>query len=350
MTVFVLMCVLMVLLAVVLLAKPLLRAAAVPVERNQNRAVLVLFTLLIAVLSAGLYLKGSNWSWSAATDTPSAGSADAQLDALASQAQAQPDNLALQLQLASAHVTASNFAKGAEVYQRAYELSNGQNLDAITGWAEALVLTDPNAVNGRASLLIEEALKLDPQHPRALWYGGLIALQMQNLPLARDRFQTMLALNPPEAVRKLLERQVQDLNDQLGEGSAAVAQAEPAPVDPAGRKITVQVQLSAALKAQLKQPVSLFVLARDPKQPGAPLAVERHTSDELPLTVELSVADAMLPTRTLNDAESVEVVARLSASGTPTAQSGDLFGSASYSFATQGAQGAVSIEINQKTP
>jgi cytochrome c-type biogenesis protein CcmH len=100
----------------------------------------------------------------------------------------------------------------------------------------------------------------------------------------------------------------------------------------------------------LQQPVSLFVLARNPQQPGAPLAVERHQSSELPLQIDLTTDDAMLPTHTLANAQEVEIVARLSASGTPTEQSGDLFGSAKYSFAQQGEQGSVTIEINQRVP
>jgi cytochrome c-type biogenesis protein CcmH len=96
--------------------------------------------------------------------------------------------------------------------------------------------------------------------------------------------------------------------------------------------------------------VSLFVLARNPQQPGPPLAVERHLSSELPLQVELTTDDAMLPTHSLANAQDVEIVARLSASGMPTEQSGDLFGSAAYSFAKQGEQGSVTIEINQRVP
>jgi cytochrome c-type biogenesis protein CcmH len=362
MTLFLVICVLMVLIAVALLARPLLQLETVQAEAQSvtgrqlgNRSVLVLTALLVMVLSTGMYLYGSNWQWNAPTTTtgnPSIGAADSpEILALAAQVRANPQDLDALLRLGNAYVLTENFSLGAETYQRAYEVSKGQNLDAITGWAEALILADPSAMNGRASVLIEEAFKLEPKHPRALWYGGLIALQMQNLVLARDRFQTMLDLNPPDAVRRLLERQVLDLNEQLGANAsdgAPVAQ-NAAVADTAGRSITVQVKVSPALQSQIQQPVALFILARNPKQPGPPLAVERHLSSALPLQVELSVADAMLPTRTLKDAEAVEVVARLSASGTPTEQPGDLYGTATYSFA-KGEQGSVSIEISQRVP
>jgi len=362
MTMFLLGCVLMVVVAIVLIARPLLHNKTEGAEnsgnKRRNSAVLLLVSLAVVVLSSSLYLHGSNWQWSrgdlvASTQSGNATVTDTpEIRSLVEQIKTDPENATLLVKLGSAYVSAERFAQGAEAYQRAYELTKGQDLDAITGWAEALVLADPSAVNGHASVLIEEALKINPRHPRALWYGGLVALQMQNLSVARDRFQTMLELDPPDSVRKLLERQVQDLNDQLGATNKnADTKGKPDQAsDGSDRKIVVQVKLSPALQKQLKQPVSLFVLARNPEQPGAPLAVQRHQSDELPLKVELTVADAMLPTRTLKDAQSVEVVARLSASGMPTEQSGDLYGVARYSFARQGAQGNVSIEISQRVP
>ena len=121
----------------------------------------------------------------------------------------------------------------------------------------------------------------------------------------------------------------------------------------ADKQTQVAEQASAEnlrLKQQLQQPVSLFVLARNPKQPGPPLAVQRHLSNELPLQLELTTADAMLPTRSIANAQDIEIVARLSASGMPTEQSGDYFGSVPYSFVKQGEQGSVAIEINQRVP
>jgi cytochrome c-type biogenesis protein CcmH len=147
-------------------------------------------------------------------------------------------------------------------------------------------------------------------------------------------------------VRTLLERQIQDLNQQLGEAPTPAA----VPAAANARKVLVKVNVSPALQQQLKTPMSLFILARNPAQPGPPLAVERHQSTELPLQVELSADDAMMPTRTLASAAEIQIVARVSASGTPTEQSGDLFGTVGYSFTKQGEQGSVTIEINQRVP
>ena len=64
-----------------------------------------------------------------------------------------------------------------------------------------------------------------PNHPKALWYGSIAALQAGDLRRGRDRLQLLLAQNPPEELRSVLERQIQDLNQQLGEAGQACARS-----------------------------------------------------------------------------------------------------------------------------
>jgi len=56
-----------------------------------------------------------------------------------------------------------------------------------------------------------------------------------------------------------------------------------------------------------------------------PLAVVRRTLADLPLTVTLTDAQAMMPTMKLSAFEEVIVGARISKSGDPIAKAGDLF-------------------------
>jgi cytochrome c-type biogenesis protein CcmH len=345
---FALTCALMLLLAMAWLAWPLLRR--VEGESAAARLSIFIFTSVsVVLLTTAIYLGNTNWSWQAGTSIATSANTSAMNDSpilksLQQKTRAAPNDINAWLELGQAYVGVGNYVPASTAYQQAYDLSQGKNIDAITGLAEALVLADPATLNGRVGLLIEQALQLQPNQPKALWYGGMVALQLENLPLARDRFTALLALNPPAQVRSLLERQIQDIAEQLGEANSSI---KPAAMPKSNRKVVVKVSLSAAIKARLSRPVALFVLARNPQQPGPPLAVERHQSTELPLQVELTTDDAMLPTRTLADAADVEIVARLSASGMPTEQSGDYYGRTTYSFA-KGEQGSVTVEINQQ--
>lgn len=341
MTLFIVLCALMALAGIAVVIVPLWRGSA-----NSSRSrwwASGLLAVAIPLVAAGLYTRYSNWSWSG---VPAQTQASGQLDIAAMVAQLEqklkdnPQDVDGWLMLGRSYVTTERAALAVDAYQHAYDLTQGKNIDAITGLAEALVLVDEAALVGRAGQLLDAALALQPDSPKALWYGGLAALRGENLRLARDRFKSLLALNPPEQIRTILEREVQDLSQQLGDAPAVVTTQ---------RRIRVAVTLASAFKQQLKEPVTLFVLARAAGKGGAPLAVVRRSSTELPLTVELTEADAMLPNHTLANADAVEVVARLSRSGVPNEQPGDHFGLVTYSFA-EGIQGAVKIEIDRIVP
>jgi cytochrome c-type biogenesis protein CcmH len=109
----------------------------------------------------------------------------------------------------------------------------------------------------------------------------------------------------------------------------------------------VEVSAAAALAAQIDPAAPLFVLARSPGGGGPPLAVERHVARELPLTVELSNEDAMIPGRNLATANEIEVVARVAKGGGPVAQPGDLYGSV---VVPAGGDTRVRVEIDRVQP
>jgi cytochrome c-type biogenesis protein CcmH len=240
------------------------------------------------------------------------------------------------------------YALALDAFQNAYDKSQGENVEAIIGLGEALAMTDEASLGGRAGRLFDDALAKAPNHPKALWYGSIAALQAGDLRKGRDRLQLLLAQNPPAELRSVLERQIQDLDQQLaeaGQGAPAAAGSEGAAA-PAQRSIRVAVSIAPQVRDQLKSgSMPLFILARDPSAGGPPLAVQRHSSADLPLTVELSERDAMIAARTIASVPRVQVVARLSRSGTPQARSGDFYGEAEYDFSKNAGAGGSTLNI-----
>jgi cytochrome c-type biogenesis protein CcmH len=356
MTSFMIVCAAMVAAALLWLVVPLLRAKPVDGQappKGERRLSAAAIALVVPLLAAGMYAGLSNWDWqTVAEETARSAQLDDLLKQLEARLQSNPDDLNGWLLLGRSSVSMQRLPRAIQAYQRAYELSRGENVDAILGLGEALAMSDESALSGRAGQLFDEALARAPNHPKALWYGSMAALQAGDLRKGRDRLQLLLAQGPPEELRGMLERQIQDLNTQISEagqigeaGQSAGATEGGAPT--AARTIRVAVTLSPQLKQQLKEPTSLFVLARDPAG-GPPLAVQRFSSTQIPLTVELSERDAMMPTRTIASAPRVQVVARLSKSGTPQAQSGDYFGQADYEFGKD--TGTLNILIDQTVP
>ena len=93
--------------------------------------------------------------------------------------------------------------------------------------------------------------------------------------------------------------------------------------------MTGEVTLSPALAAQLRPDDVLFVIARPDDGSRAPLAVLRKRAGDLPLQFTLDDTLAMMPDRTISKAKGVILVARISKSGQPIPQPGDLTSEAS---------------------
>jgi cytochrome c-type biogenesis protein CcmH len=344
-----------------------------PTSKVERRWSTVVVALAVPALAVGMYGKLSNWDWDAASArSTDQVNVEEMLRSLEQKLEANPDNAQGWLMLGRSYMQLRRYARGVDAYQHAYDLTKGENIEAITGLGEALIMVEPAALAGRAGQLFDDALAKDPRDTRALWFGGMAALQTGQLRVSRDRFVLLLEVeNLPEDMRTMLQGQVAELNGQLGEagnvvpnaGTAggsgpSVASAEPAnppavpQAEPAAggqqRTIKVSIKLAPNLKQQVTAPLRMFVLARDPSAPGPPLAVQRHSSDQLPMTVTLSESDAMTPARTLASAQRVTIVARLSVSGMPQQQSGDFFGEATYEFGKN--TGTVQITIDQRVP
>lgn len=116
-----------------------------------------------------------------------------------------------------------------------------------------------------------------------------------------------------DASRDALQGGIDRAAERLG-GPAGQA-AEPAPV---AARLKVRVELAAALKDKVKPDDTVFIFARASNGPPMPLAAKRVTVAQLPIEVELSDADAMMPQMKLSQFAEVQLVARVSRAGQPT--------------------------------
>jgi cytochrome c-type biogenesis protein CcmH len=110
--------------------------------------------------------------------------------------------------------------------------------------------------------------------------------------------------------------------------------------------VRVHVTLSSKLNGKEISSLPLFVFVRDPRAAGPPLAVKRLKAT-FPQTVELTTQDSMLPGHSFTKGQLVEVVARVSKSGSPGESAGDLFGLAAHKV---GEGGVVDIQVEHVSP
>ena len=349
MTVFAAIAVLFTILAVGLVVWPLLRSGS-----GGHPVAATLTALVIPAAVVLVYLLVSKYDWQqpepGATESTSvsaaAGSVEEAVASLERKLQASPTDEEGWILLGSSYLSLSRPADAATAYQRALDLSNGRNIDARLGVAEARIVLDPGSLSGPVGDDIEAVLKAEPGNPKGLWYGGLLSLARGQPAVARQRWRALLELSPPERVRQIIETQLAELDGAAAGGAGPIPEPPAVPVAAGPASISVTVSVSDALRAQVSASAPLFVFVRDAQNAGPPLAVIRRQAGELPINLQISDADIMLPGRTLANVATATLVARIANGGDPIAKPGDIYGEAQWKRSDL-TRGAVAIVIDR---
>ncbi len=219
----------------------------------------------------------------------------------------------------------------------------------LAEFAESLAITQDGRFDGRPFALLEQALRLDPDDPKAIALMGAAQFQAGNLTAARSHLRRLLDSMPPD------QQQRDALRDVLARIDARIAAGDsaPSPTDATAARqaattgaeaLSGRVELDPALTERAKAARTLFVVARSPAGPRVPFAVLRIDNPSLPLDFRLDDSLAMDPSRRLSGADQVVIEVRLSTSGNATRQPGDLIGESK--IIRPGEQG-LSLRINQ---
>ena len=336
--------------------------------------------LILPVAALTLYARWSNWDWNGGAATMSAQEAeqvhsmDEAITSLERRLAANPDDLEGWQMLGRSYMSREQFGEAARAYKRATEL-DGDDLSLRADYAEALFLSDPAGPAGEAGLIFADLVDRTPDNAKVMWYGGFVAFETGQTEKGRELWGELLARNPPAPIRRIIEERL-GAPAPMGDSLMAEARAEPAaepspepdavPVEenpetekqaaatgpaPAATAaaptadpdaIQLSVTLAPDLDGKLTRVAPLFIFARGTAG-GPPLAVIRRGSNELPLTIEMSDANAMMQGVKISAMPELQLVARVSLSGSPAAKPGDLFGEVKYSR-DSGQQAAIVID------
>jgi cytochrome c-type biogenesis protein CcmH len=265
----------------------------------------LLVAVLVPVLGLGLYLHfGASDKVELSREFAQAPGSLAQMtDRLERAVKAQPDSAESIYFLARTYMAQDRPADAAAMFERAVALA-GRQPELLGQWAQALYFASNKAWTPQIQALSDEALKLDPKEVTSLGLKGINAFESQRFQEAVDYWKRLLAVLPPNDPSRSAQS-----GGTLQEAPAAVAQ---------GARLKVHVTLSDALKSRVQPSDTVFVFARAVSGPPAPLAVKRVTVADLPVDVELTDADAMMPQLKLSNFPEVQLVARVSRAGQPT--------------------------------
>ena len=291
-----------------------------PLYRSSGRLTPLLATVIVLVVgcSAALYneIGQPSVSSAAATSVPDTDNA---LASLAERLEDNPDDVDGWTLLARSYQSTQQYDAAISAFEKVLELEQGQNALTMISLAIVLMESQGGAFTDRSSGLFEDALALQPDDPNTLFYAGSAAAQRGDFVLAADRWEVLLQEDTPPEVREMLQAKINEWRGLPPPEAPAKEAMQPI--------VSLNLLLSEAATAALPADARVYIIARDPMQPSPPIAVAPRQLADLPLRVDLDDSNAMMQGRPLSGFAELEVVARVSLTGSPAAQSGDWFGS-----------------------
>ena len=285
-------------------------------------------SIIAVVFAFGLYLQIGRPDL---TSPQEGGDIQGMVASLAERLESEPNDIEGWKMLGRSFITLGQYQEAAEAFRRAVVLEGAQNAQTLVDLGESMLAASGQAMSPDVVNIFENALALEPDNPSALFWGGIAAANRGDIDSAAERWEALLLTNPPPQIREIIEQRVAEWRGSPTETPVAV--------------VIVALTLGDALPSELPASTPVFVIARDPNAPSPPIAVVRRELGQLPGTVAITDGDAMIPGRVVSGFETLEIVARVSASGQPIQSSGDWFGSATASPGE-----AVDVEISQQVP
>jgi len=265
---------------------------------------------------------------------------------LAQRLQGAPEDVEGWAMLGRSYSALGRHAEGLPAYRRVIEL-RPNDAAGYADLADAVATVNGKKLDGEPEQLIAKALALDPNNVKALSLSGTVSFIRGDAQAAIKQWErAMQHVEPGSPMSGQLQGALADARRRAGEAAAPPATVQaatpPATVQaaaptlapvPAGVAAAAgagvvrgRVTLSAALKAQASPEDTLYVFARSTQGGKAPLAILRRQVKDLPLDFTLDDSLSMSPAMRLSTAGQVLVGARISKSGNPMSQPGDLQG------------------------
>jgi cytochrome c-type biogenesis protein CcmH len=256
---------------------------------------------------------------------------------LAERLQKQPDDAMGWTMLGRSYKYLQQYPKAVDAFEHAYKLL-GDQPEIMLLYADALAFANNEQLAGLPSELVFKALAMEPSNVTGLWLGGMAKAQTGDFATAMGLWKKLEAQLPPGSeAQQEIQGLLAKVATQIPEGAAGRAESTPAQAVKVA-SIDVQVSLAPELQKSAGPNDIVFIYAQALSGPKMPLAIVKKQVSELPLTVSLTDAMAMMPTMKLSNFEQVKLLARISKSGDAMQKPGDLIGSIEQ------------VELSDKTP
>ncbi len=280
---------------------------------------------------------------------PEAMSMEKAIAVLESKVAETPEDKEKLLLLANSYAAIGQFAKAANVYEklsRKAEKGSEEYAGLKGAQAQSLFQLSNERMTKSVKVIIQQALKADPQEPASLMLLGIEAFTSENYQQAIDHWKKAKIKAEKPQIERFINPAIKAAQQKLGiaESQFSVEKTTAQATTTNAARVTIDLTLNPSLRDRVTDDQYIFVFAR-PNGGRMPLAAERIQVKDLPAHIVLDDTKAAMPTAKLSSAEQVEITARISKSGQPMPQPGDLY--VTINGVEVKKQPVLALEINQ---
>lgn len=290
------------------------------------------------------------------------------LENLIARLEKNPEDIEGWIMLGRTYAIMERYAEASNTYAKLVELVP-DNPQILSDYADVLAMKNQGNLTGKPAELIYEALRIDPQYPKALALAGTIEFEQEKFEQAAAHWEKLLEVIPVDsqlaksvktsiAEAKLLssggkgitaEQQTKATDSQQEANTLSKKETSDSPTATETVLLSVsgQVTISKELAPRASPNDTLFIYARAKTGPKMPLAILRLKASDLPATFTLTDDMAMTPTMKMSSFPEVVIEARISKSGQAVPASGDLQG---FSDPVKIGNNTITVVINKQIP
>lgn len=258
-------------------------------------------------------------------DGKSLESVDALIEKLAAKMKASPEDAEGWFMLARSYMSMGRYKEAVAALEKTNNLVPN-NPAIMLRYADALTMVSGGRLSGKPFELIKKAVAIKPDDPTGLWLIGMAYAEQGQHKKAISYWNLLLAIlkdnKSIDQVNKLIRASKSQAGISLTDSSTS---ANNSVEKKKMTSLSVKVSLDPAMLKNVSMDDIVFIFAKAVNGPPMPLAVARKQVKDLPLQITLDDTMAMIPSMKLSSFNKVKITARVSKTGKPLLQKGDVY-------------------------
>lgn len=254
------------------------------------------------------------------------GTIEQMIEKLAARLKEDPNNAEGWFMLGRSYMSINRYKEAVDALEKTNQLVPN-NPTVMLRYADALTMLKGGQISGKPFDLIKKAVAIKPDDQTGLWLLGMGYEEQGEYEKAISYWNLLLPLLKDESSIVEVNNLIRQAKRKAGIDITASVQSKsqtPNINKKSGSRLSVSVTIDKSVLKNTSANDVVFIFAKALTGPPMPLAIVRKQVKDLPLQVVLDDTMAMTPTMKLSNFNKVQVLARISKSGTAKSQSGDL--------------------------